>query len=90
MPHRLIHQRFDVYRDGTHLGGRQAILIDDRRAKTLVMRQVGRGDVLSLTDVELASETRTRREMTMTFVGLEDGEEVTVTAVKRDCGCHRR
>lgn len=86
---RLIHQRYDIYRDGTHLGGRAAILIHDDRAKTLVMRQPGKGDVVSLTEAEMTGSLRTRKETTMTYVGMEAGEEVTITAVKRGCGCGR-
>ena len=88
---RQIHQKMEIYIDGTRHPGKASLTIDDRNAKTLVVREIGKPDIASLSDVTIVSEERTRRLLTIMWMGTTtEGDEVTITGVKKGCGCGGR
>lgn len=87
---RLIHQRYDVYVEGTLLvKGRNSVVVDDRNTKTLSVRRPDEPNI-DFTEVEVIEESKTNRESRFTYIGTAEGQEQTITAVRTGCGCGGR
>lgn len=90
MPSRLIHQRYDIYIDGVlTYKGRDILVVEDRSNARVTVRKMSEGDVLSLENTTRIKNDRANREHVLEWTGISTnpGEELTVTAVKRGCGC---